>query len=157
MTVEERKKMIDNKLADDKRKEIEAREKELTEIKKCKEEISKLTERISDLLEFAWYAIDNGISLSQSGWGGHEGYDTGMFISNGWSHVVGIKNRDYLGITKGGACGYIDFYTNGKDTYGYDTYNKKMVEPLLHDMKRFLKNFNELESSLYAYVENKCK
>ena len=157
MTVEERKKMIDNKLANDKRKEIEERERELAEAKKCKEEINKLSERISDLLEFAWYAIDNGISLSHSGWGGHEGYDTGMFMSNGWSHLVGIMDREHLGIRKGGACGHINFVTNGKDIYGYDTQNKEIVEPLTRDMQIFLEDFDELESSLYKYVENKCK
>lgn len=157
MTINERMAMIDKKINDDKRKEIEVKERELAEIKRCKEEINKLSNRISDLLEFAWYAMDNGIKLNNSGWGGHEGYDTGMFISNDWSHLVGIKNREYLGISKGGAFGYIDFYTNGKDTYGYDTYNKKIVEPLLSDMEEFLSEFDELERTLYEYVEKQCK
>jgi hypothetical protein len=157
MTINERMAMIDRKLNDDKRKEIETKEHELVEIKRCKEEINKLSNRISDLLRFAWYAIDNGIKLNNSGYGGHEGYDTGMFISNGWSHLVGIKNREYLGISKGGAFGYIDFYTNGEDTYGYDICHKKRVEPLLNDMKLFLRRFDELESMLYEYVEKQCK
>ena len=156
MDIKERIKMIDNKIKNDavKKKTEEARIKQRVE--ECKNTIYSLQNRIADLLEFAWYAIDNGINLNKKGWGGHEGYDTGMFFSNGWSHIVGIKDRKHLGITKGGACGYIDFYTDGVEIYGFDTHAKMKVEPLLYDMEYFIRRFDELESSLYQYVEKQC-
>ena len=157
MTLEERIAMVDAKIENDEKKRIAKDERYKREYEECLTKIKELTPRISDLLKFAWYAIDNGISLSTSGWGGNEGYDTGVLISNSWSHVVGIKNRDYLGITKGGAYGYIDFYTNGNETYGYDTEKGIKVSALLDDMKRFLNKFGELEESLYKYVEKKCE
>lgn len=157
MNLEERMKMIDNKLVADEIKRKKEKEEEERRTKECKDKIHSLRNRISDLLEFAWYAENNGISLSNSGWGGHEGYDTGMFFSNSWSHVVGIMDESHLGIRKGGAFGYIDFYTNGDEIYGYDTKNKRVVDPLLYDMEVFIRYFDELESNLYQYVENKCK
>lgn len=156
MTLEERMAMIDTKLDNDEKKRIEEKEKEARESAEYRAKIQELESRISDLLKFAWYAIDNGISLSGSQFETRHSYEKGFFFSNGWSHLVGIKNRDYLGITKGGACGCIDFYTNGHDTYGYNTSQKEIVPPLLSDMKRFLDRFDELEESLYGYVERKC-
>lgn len=157
MDIKERMEMIDNKVKADKIKKEKEELRIKQRIKECKEIIYSLRDRIANLLEFAWYAIDNGISLSNSGFGGYEGYDTGMFFSNGWSHIVGIKDRDYLGISKGGAYGYIDFYTNGEDIYGYNCRENKKVDPLLDDMERFIEQFDKLESHLYQYVEDKCK
>lgn len=157
MTIDERMKMIDNKVKADKIKKETEEAENRRKIEECKNKINALQERISNLLEFAWYAEDNGISLANKGYGGHEGYDTGMFFSNGWSHLVGIMNRDYLGISKGGAYGYINFYTDGEEIYGYDCNKKERVEPLLKDMERFIREFDNLESGLYKYVESKCK
>lgn len=157
MTVEERMKAIDNKIEADRRKEIEKKEKLLKETREAKDAIHDLKDRISDVLNLAYYAIDRGISLQgKQSWGGHEGYDTGLFFSNGWSHLVGIKNREYLGITKGGACGHIDFYTNGDEIFGYDTRQKVRVDPLLGDMERFIKGFDKFESALFEFIDKQC-
>lgn len=157
MTVQDRMKMIDKKIENDNARELTEKLKKERETNECMEKIKALKDRIKDLLEVAWYAIDNGIKLDNHGFGGHEGYDTGLFFSNGWSHIVGIKDRQFLGITKGGACGNIDFYTDGQQVFGYDTKTKTTVDPLLNDMKYFLNRFDELETSLYKYIEDKCK
>ena len=159
MTAQDRMKMIDKKIENDNARELTEKLKKERETNECMEKIKALKDRIKDLLEVAWYAIDNGIRLDGGGHfsGGHEGYDTGLFFSNGWSHIVGIKNRQFLGITKGGACGNVDFYTDGIQIFGYDTIAKTSVDPLLNDMKYFLSRFDELETSLYKYIEDKCK
>lgn len=44
-----------------------------------------------------------------------------MFYTNSWSHLVGFVDRDpitLLGIDAGGACGDVDFRTNGVITFG---------------------------------------
>ena len=156
MTLAERKRMIDNKVVNDKKKAIVEEKRANDEFQKYLKAIQDLTPRINELIELAWYAMDNGVELNKRGYCGGENYAMGCFVSNHWSHLVGIMNRDYLGIANGGACGYIDFYTNGTETYGFNTNSQTRVEPRLSDMKRFLNEFDELEKCLCEYIDKKC-
>ena len=108
MNVNEMMSMIDKKVGNDKdrarQKEIETKNRFDIALAKIKE----LKPRIDDLIKLANYAKGNGIDFNKRGWGGHEGYDTGMFCTNSWSHLVGFVNRNpikLLGIDAGGVCG----------------------------------------------------
>lgn len=160
MSIDEIMNMIDRKVGNDKEKE---RQKEI-EIQKRKEtvlaKIAELKPRIDDLIKLANYAKDNGINFNNKGWGGHEGYDTGMFYTNTWSHLVGFVHNNpitVLGIDAGGACGNVDFRTNGEITVGVIEDKKEIVEPKLWHMEKFIKNFDEFEREFYAYIEKVCK
>ena len=137
-------------------KEIRTKNRFDTALAKIKE----LKPRIDDLIKLANYAKDNGIDFNKRGWGGHEGYDTGMFYTNSWSHLVGFVNRDpitLLGIDAGGACGDVDFRTNGEHTFGLNRNTMAIVEPSLYRMENFIKKFDEFEREFDAYIEKVCK
>lgn len=160
MNVNEMMSMIDKKVGNDKdrarQKEIETKNRFDTALAKIKE----LKPRIDDLIKLANYAKDNGIDFNKRGWGGHEGYNTGMFYTNSWSHLVGFVNRDLitlLGIDAGGACGDVDFRTNGGHTFGLNRNTMAIVEPSLYHMENFIKKFDEFEREFYAYIEKVCK
>lgn len=160
MNVNEMMSMIDKKVGNDKdrarQKEIETKNRFDTALAKIKE----LKPRIDDLIKLANYAKDNGIDFNKRGWGGHEGYDTGMFYTNSWSHLVGFVNRDpitLLGIDAGGACGDVDFRTNGEHTFGLNRNTMAIIEPSLYRMENFIKKFDEFEREFYAYIEKVCK
>lgn len=156
MTVEERMKMIDQKIKRDEDEEMAKLEKYEVEYEEYIQKIKSLQGRIKDILKLANYAMDNGISLKY-----HDvlygNYSNGDFFSNFWSHRLGLKDDRHLGYTKGGACGNIDFYTNGDDIYGYDADEKKQVSPLLNDMKKFIKDFDKFEQAFYEYIDKQCK
>lgn len=124
--------------------------------------IKALRPRIADLIELGNYAKDNGIKLEGHSWGGHEGYDTHQFCTNSWSHLVGFvldKEITCLGIDNGGACGPIDFRTDGVDVWGEN--NKvscptRMI-PCLEDIEYFLRKFDEFEESFINYIKEQCK
>lgn len=159
MTVEGRMARIDNKVQSDKEKEIALAKERERRMEDCKSKIKELKPRIDDLIKLCNYAKANGIELSKRGWGGHEGYDTGMFYSNGWSHLVGFIPGDpvcYLGIVAGGACGYIDFITNGEDISGIEEGTRKVVEPLLNHMEHFLNEFDYFEEEFYKRIDKLC-
>ena len=159
MTLEERMAMIDNKVIRENAKEERERIERENKYKDCIYNIKALKPRIDDLIKLANYAKAKGINFNNKGWGCHEGYDTGMFYTNSWSHLVGFVNNDYimyLGINAGGACGSISFRTNGEEVFGYND-NKEIVKPLLGHMERFLNTFDTFESEFYAYIEKRCK
>lgn len=155
MTVEERMRMIDAKKKRDEEKELAELEKYEMEYEDCIKKIQGLRNRIADILKLANYAMDNEISLKYHD-ALHGNYDNGDFFSNYWSHRLGLKDKEHLGYTMGGACGNIDFYTDGIDTYGYDTSNKKRVSPKMEHMKSFLRGFDEFEKKFYEYIDKKC-
>ena len=155
MTVEERMRMIDKKVKRDEEREMAELEKYEMEYEECINKIQELRERIADILQLANYAMDNGISLKY-GDALHGDYDNGDFFSNFWSHRLGLKDREYLGYTMGGACGDVNFYTNGIDSYGYDTNRKVRISPKLEHMKRFIKDFDNFENKFYEYVDKQC-
>lgn len=156
MTVEERMRMIDQKVKKDEEEEFVKLQKYESEYEECIRKIKALRERITDLLKVANYAMDNGISLKYRDVL-HGDYDNGDFFSNFWSHRLGLKDNEHLGYTKGGACGNIDFYTNGDDIYGYDTKKRERVSPLFDDMKRFINGFDKFEQKFYEYIDKQCK
>ena len=160
MNVNEMMSMIDKKVGNDKdrarQKEIETKNRFDIALAKIKE----LKPRIDDLIKLANYAKGNGIDFNKRGWGGHEGYDTGMFCTNSWSHLVGFVNRNpikLLGIDAGGVCGDVDFRTNGEYTFGLNRNTMAIVEPSLYHMENFIKKFDEFEREFYAYIEKVCK
>lgn len=165
MTTDELMAMIDRKVESDNEKKIAEQKRIERETEEYKQKIRDLRPRIVNAIKVGNYALSNGIDLMKSGFGGHEGYDTGLFFSNGWSHVVGFLNcgtydaphTNEMGIIKGGACGCIDFHTDGNDIYGYDTSRKMCVEPLLSDMKTFVNRFNDFENAFFEYIKKICK
>lgn len=159
MNINEMMNMIDRKVGNDKekerKKEIEINERFRTTI----EQIRALKPRIDDLLKLANYAKDNGIDFNKSV-GYHEAYDTGMFYTNSWSHLVGFVAEEpivMLGINAGGACGNVDFRTNGERVFGLMEDTNKIVQPKLFHMEKFVQKFDELEREFYEYIEKVCK
>lgn len=159
MNVDEMMNMIDKKMSNEKEKE---RQKEIETKNRFNAALTKikgLKPRIDDLIKLANYANDNGINFDK-GWGGHEGYDTGMFYTNSWSHLVGFVHENpitMLGINAGGACGDVDFRTNGENTYGLNRKTMAIVEPRLYHMESFIKEFDKFEREFYAYIKKVCK
>lgn len=143
--------------------EKEAKEKELLrQSEECKIQIRALRSRIAELINVGNACLVNGIALTGSAWGGHEGYDTHQFITNCWSHLVGFvqsgKSAIFeLGINAGGACGLYDFRTNGIEIYDIHEKTKEKVEPSLYHMKRFLERFDTFENEFYRYVDGLTK
>lgn len=156
MTVEERMKMIDQKVKKDEEEEFAKLQKYESEYEECIQKIKALRERITDLLKVANYAMDNGISLKY-GDVLYGNYDNGDFFSNFWSHRLGLMDNTHLGYRAGGACGDIDFYTNGDDIYGYHTTKKERVSPKMHHMKNFINCFDEFEKKFYEYIDKQCR
>ena len=165
MTVEEMMTMIDKKVESDNEKKIAENKRIERRKEECKQKIRDLQPRIVNAIKLCNYATSKGIKLTNTGFGCHEGYDTGFFFSNSWSHLVGFINSgsyempftNEMGIIKGGACGYIDFHTDGNDIYGFDTSIKKPVEPLLCDMERFVKAFDDFENALFEFIKKSCE
>lgn len=162
MTVEERMKMIDAKLDREKQKEVEEREYTQRETERLKKEIMELKPRIDDLIKLGNYALQKGIDISHSGYGGNEGYDTGMFISNSWSHVVGFikvgKEIKYVGRIAGGAYGDWDFQTDGSLIFErtYQNNQEKRRDPELKILRVFVDRFPKFEKAFYDYIDNYC-
>ena len=150
MNVNEMMSMIDKKVSNDKDK---ARQKEIETKNRFDIALAKIKElkpRIDDLIKLANYAKDNGINFDK----------TGMFYTNSWSHLVGFLYGNpitMLGIDAGGACGDVDFRTNGEYTSGLNRKTMSIVEPRLYHMETFIKKFDEFEREFYAYIEKVCK
>lgn len=185
MNVDEMMNMIDKKVSNEKEKERQKEIETKNRFNAALTKIRSLKPRIDDLIKLANYAKDNGIDFNKRGWGGHEGYDTGMFYTNSWSHLVGFVDKSpiaLLGINAGGACGDVDFRTNGVFTFGLNRNTKTIVEPSsyhmeimkvcgldgntntiavveprLYHMETFIKKFDEFEREFYAYIEKVCK
>ena len=128
----------------------------LQQIEEYKERIKALRPRIDELLEVGNACLEHDIPLTGEAWGGHQGYDTHQFITNGWSHLLGfVQNRDMdtrkllpfnkLGIWGGGCCDY-NLETDGiiVNALGSDT---------LYVLKRFVNEFDEFENEFYKYVD----
>lgn len=158
MTVEERMKMIDAKVESDIRKKAKEEEDLANETETLVAKIRELKPRIDDLIKLANYAKKKGIDFNKSGWGGHEGYDTGLFMSNTWSHVVGFINEPtirFMGYMAGGACGRWNFATDGDEVF--DFCGGETREPDISHLRHFVDRFPVCEEKFYAYIENKCK
>ena len=125
------------------------------QIEEYKAKIRSFKPRIDELLAVGNACLEYGIPLEGKEWGGHEGYDTNQFITNGWSHLLGfIANYDQtkrkkmpftkIGIMGGGACHY-DLKTDGVtiDVSG----------EVLYILKRFVEGFDLFEEEFYKYVD----
>lgn len=145
---------IDNiKKFAEQREQTEMNKAELSakRIEEYKAKIKELKPRIDELLAVGNVCRENNIPLAGSRWGGHEGYDTHQFISNGWSHVTGFisEGKDILftkvGKVGGGACTW-NLKTDG---------NEIIVEGEVENvLKYFLEEFDEFETEFYKYVDN---
>lgn len=161
MDIAEMKRLIDNKIELD----FEKQNKEESELEirasNAKKSIRNLKHRIDALIEIANYSRGKGMDFhGRTGFGGHEGYDVGTFYTNSWSHLVGFVNDDeikLLGITAGGACGDINFRTDGDKIYGQSKETGAVVGPNLQHMEEFVKKFDIFESAFYGYIETICK
>ena len=118
-------------------------------------QIRLLKPRIDDLIATGTACLENDIPLQGNAYGGHEGYDTHQFITNGWSHLLGfVQNRDpqtrkmlpftKLGIWGGGACNY-NLETDGV------TLN--VSGDAIYILKRFVDEFDAFENAFYSYVD----
>ena len=131
--------------------EMKRKEDSLRRIEEYKAHIKTLKPRIDELLEVGNACLEYGISLTGSRWGGHEGYDTHQFISNGWSHLVGFvsdgKNKPFTKVGKigGGACNW------NLTTDGVNIDVTGSVESVL---KYFIRDFDEFETEFYKYVDS---
>lgn len=149
---------IDNIANFAKKKEEEAVAKEIAlkqRIEGYKEQIRALKPRIDELLKVGNACLEYGIPLTGQAWGGHEGYDTHQFITNGWSHVLGfVKTFDpstrkqlpftKLGIEGGGACNY-HLETDGVTIF--------VAKDEAYVLKRFVEEFDKFETEFYKYVD----
>lgn len=124
-------------------------------IEDYKKQIRALKPRIDELLEVGNACLEHGIELTGKAWGGHEGYDTHQFISNGWSHITGFireydqTTRKTLPFTKvgkigGGACDW-NLTTDGVKI--------NVSGDISYILKRFLDEFDEFETEFYKYVD----
>lgn len=150
---------VDNitRFAQKKAEEKIAKENEtMRQIEAYKEKIKSFKHRIDELIKVGNACLEHDISLEGRAFGGHEGYDTHQFITNGWSHLLGfvkVYNRETrkimpftrLGIEGGGAC-YFNLETDGEvvEVSGSET---------LYVLKKFIERFDEFETEFYKYVD----
>ena len=149
---------VDNIVNFAQRREDEQTRKEnakLNRIEEYKNKIKALKPRIDELLKVGNACLTYGISLKGQAWGGHEGYDTHQFISNGWSHLCGFiseydkvtgKDMPFTKVGKigGGACDY-NLTTDGL------TIN--VSGDIEYVLKKFLDDFDTFEMEFYNYVD----
>ena len=144
---------IDNIANFAKKRDEEKEAKALSQLKKIewyKEHIRTLKPRIEELLKVGNACLEHNIPLTGNAWGGHEGYDTHQFISNGWSHLVGFisegnkKPFTKVGKVGGGACDW-NLTTDGDiiDVSG----DEERVLSL------FVEGFDKFETEFYDYVD----
>ena len=124
--------------------------------------ITELYSRIDELIETANACIENGIEIDKYR-KNHSSYDDkytcGTFVSNGITHRVGFIQNGYrttithMGIVNGGACGSLDFYTDGINICSVHEDTKMVKKARIEDMKKFLKGFDEFEKAFYEYVD----
>lgn len=137
------------------------KEEKDAEIEKLKSQIRKLQPRIETLLETANEAILCGIELYRS-----SSSKEFNFISDGITHKVGlypgsraiceyrsIKDFKFMGIINGGACGSVNFMTDGNVIVGSADKSNSIVDPRVEDMEKFLREFDTFEQDFYSYID----
>ena len=137
-----------------KQSEIDNTNLSLQRIEEYKTRIRELKPRIDELLAVGNACLENDIPLTSSRWGGHEGYDTHQFISNGWSHVTGfISEGNKLPFTKVGKIG------GGPCTWNLKTDGNEIIVDgeVERVLKMFLEQFNEFEEEFYKYIDGLTK
>ena len=148
---------------------IEAHNRELAEREELIIKIKELQPRIVELIETANACIENDIEINKyhkSGcYSSDDSWERGTFVTNGISHNVGFVEtfKEYnhstkhsiteIGIEAGGACGALDFRTDGVNVYSIHERTKEKSEPLNKHMKDFLRVFDKFEEAFYSYVD----
>lgn len=145
-----------------------AKENQDREVCELTEEVRALRPRIQRLIETANACTRNDIEIDAYSKDLNRSYDSherGTFTTNGITHRVGFartwtygtKNPVVaeMGIDAGGACGDLDFRTDGENVYSLSEKDyRTKSDPLAKHLKQFLRDFNSFETDFYAYVDN---
>ena len=154
--------IIKGKAERDRRAAMTEEERKAEEWNNLYNEIASLKERIEDILSLAKVCYKNGVKIpeckdSPNGYDAAKkyGYDA-EFIADGWRHHTGLdKGANYFVIKNGGACGDIDFYTNGDVITGiFNDGSKDKTQARTEDMKKFLREFPVFEAAFYNWIES---
>lgn len=156
MNIEELKKKIDNKEANDKLIKKTQEEEYKKKITDLLEKVKELAPKISQLIEIANYCLEHNIDIGNK----HdehplyESYINTYFYTDHCLHRVGFY-KDYkknvittMGIACGGCCGNIDLIIdkNGKVL----SFN----EESLWSLERFVNTFDKFEEKFEKYIES---
>lgn len=153
--------MIKNKAERDRKAAMSEEEKKIEEWNNLYNEVARLKERITEVLVLARECVNNNVKIPEDtgSYGKREaakkyGYDA-EFYAEGIRHHVGFTSSlEYLTINNGGACGPIDFYTNGDDIFGRHESTYDVVQAQASDMMKFLKEFPVFENAFYRWIES---
>ena len=148
-------------------KEIAYQEEHKSLIKQIKE----LQPRIQKIIEIGNLCIENGINLNKRGTYRKCKYEEDAFETDGIYHQLGFypnnyqanplfrcTHYDFIGYDMGGACGNINFITDGDiiastpDHSGFEI--KGMDTPLNKHCKSFLEDFPKFEEAFYKFIDN---
>ena len=156
------------KIKQEKNKQIEE-DKKRNEIQILTERVRQLQPRIAELIETANACLESGIEIDAYGktfYRSVDDYTKGSFITNSITHKVGfvkawrgnqgnsIKKIYEMGINAGGACGHLDFRTDGIKVYSVNEDDQThMEDPLEKHLNQFLKNFDLFETEFYKYID----
>lgn len=152
--------MIKGKAERDRRAAMTEEEKRIEEWNNLYYEVARLKERITEVLVLARECRRNNVKIPESRLSNHYdaakkyGYDADFFAEGIRHHVGFDKNLEYLTINNGGACGPIDFYTNGDDITGEHESTHAAVQARAEDMRQFLKEFPVFEGAFYKWIES---
>lgn len=134
--------------------------------------ICELKDRIQKILKVGNACIEYDISIwkNKPVFRHPALYKNGCFETDGIYHQLGFINLHnkhgdpkpteykYIGFAMGGACGYLDFWTNGIEIWDVnesDSEDKRV--PSLEHMEEFLAKFDEFEREFYKYIESVTK
>lgn len=122
-----------------------------------------LRPRIAELLETANACAENGIEIDAYGKSfdrSRDSYEKGTFVTNSITHRLGFVHTSkgckilWLGIEAGGACGPLNFRTNGDTVCSIHENERHVGPPLTKHLKEFLEKFDEFEKAFYDYVDS---
>jgi len=134
-------------------------------------QIKELQPRIEKIIKIGNLCIENGINLNPRGTYRKCKYEENAFETDGIYHQLGFypnhyhghplyacSHYDFIGYDMGGACGSINFITNGEviastpDHNGFEI--KGMDVPLNKHCRMFLEEFPRFEKLFYEFIEN---
>lgn len=144
--------MIKGKAERDRRAAMTEEEKRIEEWNNLYNEVARLKERITEVLELARECRRNNVKIPKLA--KQYGYDAEFYAEGFYHHVGFSKDLDWLTINNGGACGQIDFYTNGDDITGEHEITHAAVQAKASDMRKFLKEFKFFEAAFYKWIES---
>ncbi len=160
-----RKKRLEQKKID-KENAIQIRKEELVS------EIKKLEPRIKKIIEIGNLCLENGINLNPRGTRKCL-YEQNAYETDGIYHQLGFypnnfqgyhgnppyqcTHYEYIGYDMGGACGNINFITDGDTVASTPDHNGfeiiSMSDPLNRHMEKFLRDFPKFEKVFYEFIE----